>query len=284
MKSMKIKITNIILAAFFCLNSLAQGDAVAPKYMLMLGAYRGADFFNVHGSNEMFSAFTGLYSHMKWKKFSLITDMTYMDRMIDDQQIIKPFFNNTYRLSIGNAICFTVGYSDNRWVSQAASPIHDLTTTISDGQGKSYQLLNPLITYSAPSYILGYNFMTSRIQSSGNTELILDEYDKSHEKKFRSTWLICGTIDLMYAPQIKTETDILYSPYGYYVPRKLHVSMPVKERKFGVHMKMVVNTPYLFGFYMAIGLLPSAFSTEIDNKINVNARAGIMLNFSRAKE
>lgn len=281
---LKKAILSFVVTLFLQLNCVAQPNVIMPEKMLLFAAYRGADFFNMHGSEEKFSGFAGLYGHLKWRKLSLVADMTYLDRMIDDQQIIKPFFNNTYRLSVGNGICFTVGYADNRWVSQAPSPFSDVITTVSDDNGHQYQLKNPLITYSAPSALFGYHFMTSSIDESGNAELIVDDYDRAHAKKYRSTWLISGTIDLMYALDVKAETDILYSPYGYYVPRKLHVNTPIKERKFGVQMKMVITTPYLFGLYMSIGLLPSAFSTEVDNKTNINARAGIVLNFSRAKE
>jgi hypothetical protein len=203
---------------------------------------------------------------------------------VDEYQLVKPFFNNTYRLSFGKMACVTVGYSDNKWITQTAEPFAENQTRYLDQNGKVYEIPHGLITYSAPSILFGYHYALGGLVSQKNSEVILDDYDKKHAKKYVPCWGVNGTIDLMYAPVVNVNTQIIYSPYGYYVPRTLEVTAPIKKRHFGVNMKMIFTTPYVFGFYMDIGLFPSAFPTDVDNKMNVNAKAGIMINFSRGKK
>jgi hypothetical protein len=58
----------------------------------------------------------------------------------------------------------------------------------------------------------------------------------------------------------------------------------MKERHWGLNMKMMVSTPYLFGFYLCMGMLPSAYSAEADNKMNLSAKAGIAITLTRASK
>lgn len=275
----------LILLLCICANFVsAQGTkSDAVKNMIVVGAYRGADFFNFHGENEKPTGFTGLTGLLKIDRYTLSIDASITDRIVDEYQLVKPMNSTTYRLSIGRFAALSLGYATNNWVVQLNRPGFDSKTTFADDNGQAVYVKNALMRYSAPCYILGYHFIAAQAMSGASSELEVDEYDKKRKFKSSPCYLISGNIDLMYAPEVTAETQLLYSPYGYYVPRNVNISAPVAKRKFGFALKMQVTTPYLLGLYMQIGLLPSAFPTDVDNSKNISARAGVIINFSKGR-
>lgn len=277
---------HFILLLVLCIanSGMAQSSNARPvKNMIVLGAYRGADFFNFHGENEKPTGFTGLTGTLKLDRYTLSVDGTFTDRIVDEYQLVKPQSSISYRLSIGRAAALSVGYCTNNWIVQLNKPGFDSQTLFTDENGQGIYIKNALMRYSAPCYLFGYHFIVAQAIPGTNSEIEVDDYDKKRKLKATPCYFISGTLDLLYAPQVSSESQLLFSPNGYYVPRNMIINAPLKERKFGVAMKMQITTPYLIGLYMQIGLLPSAFPTDVDNKQNINARAGIVINFSKGR-
>lgn len=262
-------------------------DLKEINYLFEIGGYFGIDFINSHGENENFTNFSGLQSQLKIKKIMLSVDMIHFNRLVDNKQLIPSFFSNTYKISYGNAAAISIGYSDNKWVSGFSAVSYEGTvgskTYINDAQGNKFYAKNALLKYSAPSYILGYQFTIATKLKSSMFQSMLDDYDKKHASKFGPAKFISGSIDLLYAPKVSTDSTFIYSPYGYYTPQEMKINSPLKSRHFGVQLKMFVCTPYAVGVYMAMGLLPGVRTTDSDNKLDVSAKVGVLVNLSVAR-
>ena len=217
----------------------------------------------------------------------LSIDMLHFNRLVDDNQLIPSFFNNTYKISFGNKAAVTVGYTDNKWVSGFSAVSYEGSigskTYLNDAQGNKFYVKNALLKFNAPSYILGYQFTVAEKIKSNMFQPILDEYDKKHTSKFGPAYIISGSVDLMYAPKVTTDSVFIFSPYGYYTPQEMKIHSPLKTNHFGVQIKMLVSTPYAIGIYMAMGYMPGIYTKDTESKLPISARVGLLINLSIAR-
>lgn len=265
---------------------LSPGNLHEVRYLFEAGAYYGLDFFNTHGGKQLPLGFSGLQAQLKYGKIMLSGDFQHFNRLIDDAQFMPSFFNNTYKISFGGKAALSLGYSDNTWVSSfdGGRPAEgEAKTKLIGSSGREIFVPFGLLKYKAPSYILGYQFTIAEEILGSNQTHNFDDYDGKHNSKVNSCLIVSAAIDVMYAPEAKTDSTLIYSPYGYFVPTRYKIETPMVTRQFGVQMRMLISTPYAIGLFMNIGILPGVTAKYSDNPKNICAGVGVLINFNKVK-
>lgn len=265
---------------------LSPGNLHEVKFLFEAGGYYGLDFFNTHGSKQVPLGYSGFQTQLKYRKIMLSADFQHFNRLIDDAQFMPSFFNNTYKISFGGKAALSLGYSDNTWVSSfdGGRPAEGETKAkVTGGNGREVFVPFGLLKYKAPAYILGYQFTIAEEVLGSNQHYTFDDYDSHHSAKVNSCLIVSAAIDLLYAPETKTDSTLIYSPYGYFVPTTYKIEAPMVTRNFGIQMKMLISTPYAIGLFINMGLLPGITAKYSDNPNNIFAGAGVLINFNKVK-
>jgi hypothetical protein len=256
------------------------------KYLFEVGAYFGIDVLNFHGSKQNFLNYSGLQGQVKFKKILLSADFLHFNRLVDDKQLMPSFFNNTFKISFGGTAALSLGYTDNTWTTNFSAKSYGSNpgnTSVKDSKGKSYFIADGLIKYKAPSFIFGYQFTIMEKMAAKNFQFETNDKDETRKPTFAPVYHVSGSIDLLFAPKVTTDSTFIYSPYGYYAPKELIVNTPLKTRHFGAQFKMMITTPYALGVYISMGMLPGVRTTDSDDKYGLSIRAGVLINLSIAK-
>jgi len=148
-----------------------------------------------------------------------------------------------------------------------------------NGKAVEVEKVNTLI--SGTEFSVGFLVLNVNINKTGKAESLIDDFDlKMNRNKVRYSTVLMS-IEMLYMPKISYSRTFAYSPYGYYVPRDVTFNAKLKERHFGVKMR-VEFAPYTkTGFFFEMGITPGiSHKTDNYNDFGMGVRAGFLINIS----
>ncbi|MBS1653159.1 MAG: hypothetical protein JSU07_14225 [Bacteroidetes bacterium] len=278
----------ILILVLILNNNKAQNKNNQPKldtydFAFNIGITQGVDPLLNYGREDFMATHSGVIAGLYYKRVGLTYEGLFLNKLVSEDMISPSIYSPTYKIIYGRGIGISLGYSENTWASSYySSGYQDAQTHALDSKGSNH-VLNGLITYKAPSFILGYQFNLFDPIKNKKFNIALDEYDKKHQSKLLPAMMFSGSIDLYYAPSLYTDSTTLFSHYGMFVPEKLKVYAPMNYRHWGIMLKAVVSLPYLIGFNMGVGFKPGIYPKKENVTIDVNITGGIVLMLNRVK-
>lgn len=137
------------------------------------------------------------------------------------------------------------------------------------------------ILVDGTQFSLGLVVLQAVINESGSMEGLIDDFDiKMNKNKKRYSTVIFG-LEMLYMPKLNYSRQFDYSPYGFFIPRQLTMNASLKERHFGVKMRVEYAAYTRVGVLFEMGLLPGIMhKADNYNDFNLGFRVGVIANFS----
>lgn len=140
------------------------------------------------------------------------------------------------------------------------------------------------VLINTTQYSIGFQIVQQRIKQKNDPNDIVDDFDLRLRRKHARYSSMSYSLDLLYANKINYSNSFEYSAYGYYIPQDATMNIPIKEKHFGVKIRVEATTYSRIGIMIEMGVLPGiAYKSDRYNDFNFCVRGGIIANMSLFK-
>ncbi len=272
-----MKIVSLLLFVFYTSFGFSQGklmfDITAGKEVDMNTTYYPYTFSSILKTGPVFFEAKYHYNNVMRTENQLILEKESFGGKIG-------FFTSSTLANGDSRFGFSVGFSQNELIKRVS--IEDKNLFPYEYQGASSELNKIYIGYQTHVYSIGFKMISFSKDRSAKMDNFADEFDMKFLKNKNLSTVIKLDFDVLFASKIEHDSTILYSPYGFFIPKELQLRDGlVKKARMGVLMRMMY-TPYTkIGFSAEFGLIPGLkFKNGNENGVNLTAKFGVHLNFN----
>jgi hypothetical protein len=272
----KIVLIIIVVGLKFVANS-------QQKFMLDFSAGKEVDL------NSSYFPYT-FSSLLKVGKFYVEGNYKYNNLMRLEHQIVNAA--ESYGGKIGilrgsesntgfNHFGFSLGFSEDDRIKRIG--IDEKTLYPFDLGGKRYEIDKVFIHTRTQNLSLGFKFISYSNEKQKDIEEFADEFDMKFLRRKNIYTLFKLDMELLVASKIDYDTSIIYSPYGFFIPKDLFLKQEYKNQRVGFLVR-AMYTPYMkIGFSCEVGTLPGIkFKTGTENDLNLTFKFGAHINVNYA--
>lgn len=225
----------------------------------------------------------GLNLQTKLGPLMLQAEYKYAYKTLNEFQILKDVN------SFGGKIGLIKGLNLDKYVSHAFTMgYYDMTNLKkveignveypTDANGNKYEMPKALIYNQVKFISVGYNFFSI---SDAITQKVVrfslrEKFVEKEKVKYNQ---INFSFDLMFAINNTYDTSIMYSPWNYYIPKKLNLNSDLRKKNFGLKVRFDVVTYRTLGMFMEMGIMPGVkVKSEHFNDFNMTTKMGVIAN------
>lgn len=133
-------------------------------------------------------------------------------------------------------------------------------------------------------YSVGFQIVQQKVKQKYDENDIIDDFDLRIRRKHARYSTLSYSLDILYAKTLNYSKSFEYSAYGYYIPQDATLNIPIKEKHFGVKIRMEATTYSRIGIMVEMGVLPGiTYKSDLYNDFNFCVRGGIIANMSLFK-
>ncbi len=210
-------------------------------------------------------------------------EFKYTYKTLNEFQILKDVYSYGGKIGIVKGLsldkyishAFTMGYFDMNTLKKVEIGNVEYPT---DVNGNKYEMPRALIYNQVKFISIGYNFFSISDAMTQNVVRfsLREKFVEKEKVKYNQ---INFSFDLMFALNNTFDTTIMYSPWNYYIPKKLNLNSELRKKNFGLKVRFDVITYRTLGLFMEMGVMPGVkVKSEHFNDYNMTTKMGVIAN------
>ncbi len=215
-------------------------------------------------------------------EYGLSTEKKLLNQKLD--------FTQNYALRLGamfggeprgefQSVGFHVGFED---VNKYKYIYFDNSDYPVDRSGNVIEIDKVAIGFAGKQYMIGMQVINVSVNDKKS---VLDDYDIENRTAKVKFSTLSMRLEMLYMPSVSIDSTFNYSPYGYFVPRKVTLPDSYNFKKFGVRIRFEFALSAGAGFMMQMGVNPSPKKTsESYNDFRIDLQGGIFYQFAKFRK